>query len=112
MVSEAETGNGNVYLDRKNIVRRDRRLFFWLMFNTDIGSSNAYTVKELIVTDCKKPLSYESLTRKFYKGSMASGRYTGETSEDKGKIQYPVPLTLEGVAIQYTCGFYHKGLIY
>jgi len=103
-VSEAETGYASVYIDKKNIVKRDGRLFFWLMTNMDMeNSSDVNSVKELIVTDCKKPVSYESLTKNFYEGFMASGNFIGESSEDKGKIQYPIPNNFYGGAIDLIC---------
>ena len=104
-VSEAETGYASVYIDKKNIVKRDGRLFFWLMTNMDMeNSSDVNSVKELIVTDCKKPVSYESLTKYFYKGTMASGRLIGQKKpEDKDKIQYPLPKSFYERVIDTTC---------
>ena len=98
-----KTGDYAVYLDTETIVKRDGRLFFWLMTNLDEGSKGVFSVKELLATDCKKPVSFESLTKNFYKGTMASGRLL-KKYEDKGKIQYPVPKSMYARAIDFTCG--------
>jgi len=106
-VANKKTGELNMYLDMETIVKRDGRLFFWLMSNVDIGSKDEFSMKQLLATDCKKPVSYESLTKYFYKGTMASGRLIGQKKpEDKDKILYPLPKSFYERVIHTTCGVY------
>ena len=99
-----KTGERNLYFDIETIVKRDGRLFFWLMSNGNIGSKDEFSMKQLLATDCKKPVSYESLTKYFYKGTMASGRLIGQKKpEDKDKIQYPLPKSFYERVIDTTC---------
>ena len=65
-VGEAEDGLTQLYFNKNKLAKRDGKLFVWMMVSEKVRRSYGKSAKELILTDCKIPYSYEQLSLTFF----------------------------------------------
>ena len=106
--TETENGDTKIYFNKNDLVKRDGNLFVWLMATFKKPASFGKSFKELIVTDCKKPYSFRTLQRTFYKGEMGEGEIDSiapKESLDKEGLQFAVTNSLKEHAMEEACNY-------
>ena len=106
-VGETEDGQTQGYFNKNELVKRDGKLFVWIMMSEKVRRSYGKSGKELIVTDCKKPITYEQLSLTFFEGEMGEGNIVETFSKealDKA-LKYAVSNSIKEGVIKRACNF-------
>jgi len=106
-IGVTEDGQTQAYFNQYELVKRDGKLFVWIMMSEKVRKSFGKSAKELIVTDCKKPITYEQLSLTFFEEEMGEGNIVKTFSKealDKG-LKYAVSNSIKEGVIERACNW-------